>query len=121
MDRVLLKMQYFSQITSIETDKISFPNENARLFYSVFALGMLAREQNYVKPELVDENVLEISEGRHPILSCYLQSYIPNDTSLASMPGQNLNIIHGPVASGKSLYLKQVRNRFHGYSGLNFY
>ncbi|XP_073999072.1 mutS protein homolog 5-like isoform X3 [Rhodnius prolixus] len=74
----------------------------------VFALGMLAREQNYVKPELVDENVLEISEGRHPILSCYLQSYIPNDTSLASMPGQNLNIIHGPVASGKSLYLKQV-------------
>jgi DNA mismatch repair protein MutS len=64
----------------------------------------------YTKPEINDSEVLEISEGRHPVIERLLpagEKYISNDTSVDTTENQIL-ILTGPNMSGKSSYLRQV-------------
>jgi DNA mismatch repair protein MutS len=68
----------------------------------------LAVERHFARPEFVDECVLEIREGRHPVLDQTLEaSFVPNDTRLAA-GGQSLALITGPNMAGKSTYIRQV-------------
>jgi DNA mismatch repair protein MutS len=68
----------------------------------------LARRENYTCPEFVDEPVLEIEQGRHPVVSQVLgSSFVPNDTYLRA-GGQSLALITGPNMAGKSTYIRQV-------------
>ena len=71
-------------------------------------LSHLAVEQSYCCPAIVDENVLEIEDGRHPVLDVVepLGAFIPNDTRLA--PGEFFHLITGPNMAGKSTYIRQV-------------
>lgn len=67
---------------------------------------MVAREYNYVKPNVVDRQVIAVEQGRHPLQE-FLTTFVPNDTY--SGDGKSLvKILTGPNASGKSTYLKQV-------------
>jgi DNA mismatch repair protein MutS len=74
-------------------------------------LGSLARvasERSYTKPRLVDDPVLEIRDGRHPVLEQLLGSeFVPNDTSLGGEAAR-IGIITGPNMAGKSTYIRQV-------------
>jgi len=77
----------------------------------------LAREWDYCRPELDESDVLEIAEGRHPVVEQMLksernglagrQSFVPNDALLASEDAQIL-LITGPNMAGKSTYIRQV-------------
>jgi len=68
----------------------------------------LARHENYTCPQFVDEPVLEIEQGRHPVVSQVLgTSFVPNDTYLRA-GGQSLALITGPNMAGKSTYIRQV-------------
>lgn len=68
----------------------------------------LAAERRYSRPEFVDEGVLSIQEGRHPVLEQALEAgFVANDTELAA-GGQSLALITGPNMAGKSTYIRQV-------------
>ena len=73
------------------------------------SLAEVASENGYVRPELDDSTVLEISEGRHPVVERMLSSgeFVPNDTRLSSVDDQ-LVILTGPNMAGKSTYIRQV-------------
>ncbi|KAG8236390.1 hypothetical protein J437_LFUL014911 [Ladona fulva] len=76
----------------------------------LISLAMIARENGYVRPELIrDERVIEIQGGRHPLQELCMESFVPNDTYLGQKEGWGcMKILTGPNASGKSVYLKQV-------------
>ena len=72
-------------------------------------LAWLAREDVYVRPELVDdEDLLSIEEGRHPVLARpgRAEPFVPNDVALEA--GERLMLITGPNMAGKSTYIRQV-------------
>jgi DNA mismatch repair protein MutS len=62
----------------------------------------------YIRPEVRDDNVLEIHEGRHPVVetSMHGERYIANDVIFEK--DEIVRIITGPNMSGKSTYLRQV-------------
>lgn len=68
-----------------------------------------AGDETYVRPNVVEEQVIDIQEGNHPILYALSQnsSYVPNDVDMARDKNRVL-IITGPNMGGKSSYVKQV-------------
>lgn len=72
------------------------------------SLAEVAVNSGYVRPEVVEEDVLEIREGRHPVVEHTLQAerFVPND--ILFEPGERIRIITGPNMSGKSTYLRQT-------------
>ncbi|MHC5022713.1 MAG: DNA mismatch repair protein MutS [Planctomycetota bacterium] len=79
--------------------------------------GEIARRHGYVRPDLVDEPILDIRQGRHPVLDRLLgERFVPNDCGLglAGEPcpetgaAARLALITGPNMAGKSTYIRQV-------------
>jgi DNA mismatch repair protein MutS len=73
------------------------------------SLAELASSRQYCRPELSDEPVLEITEGRHPVLDQTLPpgTFVPNDTHMGGEHGVML-LITGPNMAGKSCFIRQV-------------
>ncbi len=72
------------------------------------ALGESAALGGFARPEVVDEDTLEILGGRHPVVEQFLHGdrYMPND--IVFEQGERVRIITGPNMSGKSTYLRQA-------------
>ncbi|MDW8325685.1 MAG: DNA mismatch repair protein MutS [Anaerolineales bacterium] len=73
------------------------------------ALAEAAARNGYVRPQLADEPVLEIRDGRHPVVEQFLPAgrrFVPND--IVFEPGECVRVITGPNMSGKSTYLRQA-------------
>ncbi len=72
-------------------------------------LAQLARQRDYCRPEVVEEPVLRIVDGRHPVLDIIEPegTFVPNDTHADGESGTIL-LITGPNMSGKSTYIRQV-------------
>ncbi len=72
-------------------------------------LAELAAQRGYCRPELSDEPVLEVREGRHPVLDQTLPpgTFVPNDASMGAREGMFL-LLTGPNMGGKSIFLRQV-------------
>ena len=73
-------------------------------------LAETARQQHYIRPEVDDSGVLEIIDGRHPVLdqlTTTAERFVPNDTALDA-DGKKFAIITGPNMAGKSTYIRQV-------------
>ncbi len=75
----------------------------------VMGLATAAEENNYVRPLLNENQVLDIEEGRHPVVEKMIRGerYIPNSLRLDNTSDQVL-IITGPNMAGKSTVLRQV-------------
>jgi len=73
------------------------------------AFAQTARLHNYCQPETAADGVLEIREGRHPVLEQTLagERFVPNDASLDHAQRQ-LILITGPNMAGKSTFIRQV-------------
>lgn len=67
-----------------------------------------ARLHQYQRPEVKDEGILDIRDGRHPVLDQSLveERFVPNDTQFTSE--QQIMLITGPNMAGKSTYIRQV-------------
>jgi DNA mismatch repair protein MutS len=72
-------------------------------------LAELAAARQYCRPELSSDPVLEISQGRHPVLEQTLTvgTFVPNDVHMGPDAGLVL-LITGPNMAGKSVYIRQV-------------
>jgi DNA mismatch repair protein MutS len=73
------------------------------------SLAELAVSRGYCRPVLCDEPVLEVADGRHPVLDQVLPpgTFVPNDVALGPSTGL-LWLITGPNMSGKSTFIRQV-------------
>ena len=84
-------------------------NQVARLD-CLLSFATAARENNYIRPVLSDDDVLDIRQGRHPVIEKQLpigEKYVANDVMLDSQT-QQIIIITGPNMAGKSTYMRQV-------------
>ncbi|MCC6421946.1 MAG: DNA mismatch repair protein MutS [Phycisphaerales bacterium] len=71
------------------------------------ALADLARDRRYCRPRIVPDRLLQIVDGRHPVLDQQLGSeFVSNDTQFG--PDDSLLLITGPNMAGKSTYIRQV-------------
>ena len=92
-------------IPAIQTDA----NQIARLD-CLLSFATAARENNYIRPVISDDEVLEIHQGRHPVIEKQLpigEKYVANDVMLDSST-QQIIIITGPNMAGKSELLRQT-------------
>ncbi|XP_042949163.1 DNA mismatch repair protein MSH5 isoform X6 [Carya illinoinensis] len=72
----------------------------------LLSLALVARQNNYVRPTLTTESLLNIQNGRHILQEMTVDTFIPNDTKI--LDDGRIQIITGPNYSGKSIYVKQV-------------
>lgn len=72
------------------------------------SLAEVAALRGYVLPEVMAEDILEIHEGRHPVVEHYLKGerFVSNDSIFEE--GERIRILTGPNMSGKSTFLRQV-------------
>lgn len=75
----------------------------------LLSLAFVAVERSYCKPVVDDNDLLEIIEGRHPVVEAMAlgERFVPNDTRLDAESNQIL-MITGPNMAGKSTYMRQV-------------
>ncbi|XP_018326196.1 mutS protein homolog 5 [Agrilus planipennis] len=74
----------------------------------LIAMSMVAKEGNYIRPQLNNDNFHEIVNGRHPIFELHLANFVDNNYVSGGNNINRIKILTGPNSSGKSVYLKQV-------------
>ena len=92
-------------IPSIQLDATLLANLDTLLSFA-----NVSRANKYVRPVISEDDVLEIKQGRHPVIERQLpvgESYIPNDLYLDTAK-QQIIIITGPNMAGKSALLRQT-------------
>lgn len=113
-ERILaMEQQLFSQLVVWMQEYIQPVQNNAQLIAQLDCLcgfTQLAKENNYVAPELNDSTDISIINGRHPVIEKQLpigEAYIANDVAL-DRNNQQIVMITGPNMSGKSAILRQT-------------
>ena len=73
------------------------------------SLASVAAKNNYIKPEIDDSNVIDVKDGRHPVVEQFVKDtyFVPNDVYLDTLANR-LMLITGPNMAGKSTYMRQV-------------
>ncbi len=107
-----LEITLFQQLRAAVLGKIVPLQETAAAAGALDALTSLAetaRLYGYTRPTVDDSTVLEIRDGRHPVLDQRAggERFVPNDTDLDAV-AHRMGIITGPNMAGKSTYLRQV-------------
>ena len=77
---------------------------------ALLSFANISRAYKYIRPVICDEDVLDIKQGRHPVIERQMgvgESYVPNDLYLDSEK-QQIIIVTGPNMAGKSALLRQT-------------
>jgi len=112
-ERILaLEQAVFNEIRDFIATKLELIQKTAAAVSAVDVLCSFAQvslENNYVKPEITMEGVIDIKDGRHPVIEKILQDhpFTPNDVYLDKSDNKLL-IITGPNMSGKSTFMRQT-------------
>ena len=113
-DKILvLETQLYAELVQSLSEFIPAIQTNANQIARLDCLlsfATAARENNYIRPVIADDDVLEIHQGRHPVIEKQLpigEKYIANDVMLDSQT-QQIIIITGPNMAGKSALLRQT-------------
>ncbi len=108
-----LELELFQELRAEVAKELPLLQRTAQAIAEVdvlAALATLAEEENYVAPEVALEPVLEIREGRHPVLAAaggLGAEFVPNDLEIGGAQG-TLAVITGPNMAGKSTYIRQA-------------
>ena len=113
-DKILvLETQLYTNLVQVLTEFIPQIQVNANQIARLDCLlsfANVARENNYIRPVIEDNDVLDIRQGRHPVIEKQLpigEKYIANNVMLDSST-QQIIIITGPNMAGKSALLRQT-------------
>ena len=93
-----------------ETDRLRAVSRLVAETDAIGSLAQIADQWRYVRPELTNEPVLELSESRHPVIERVIpggEQFVPNSMSLRR-DGTRLAIITGPNMGGKSTVMRQA-------------
>jgi DNA mismatch repair protein MutS len=126
---VKLEYEIFQRVREEVLAQLSKIQQTASALAQLDVLGSFAetaRLHNYVCPQVADDGVVQIRDGRHPVLEQQLveERFVPNDTSLGSSGRESapdksaignrqseipqIALITGPNMAGKSTYIRQV-------------
>ncbi|MDO8549118.1 MAG: DNA mismatch repair protein MutS [Ignavibacteria bacterium] len=108
-----LEAELFNEVrlfVAAETEAIQLNAKLIAMLDCFISLAECAGEYNYVKPELSEDDKIEITEGRHPVVERILppgEKFTPNNCHLDAEVNQVI-ILTGPNMAGKSVYLRQI-------------
>ncbi len=107
-----LEYELFTSIRQQVADKMEAVKKIAKFVATldvIASFALVAREWDYTKPEITTTDVIQIEQGRHPVVEQLQQTtgFIPNDTYLDCQESM-IHIITGPNMAGKSTYIRQV-------------
>lgn len=106
-----LEEEIFRELLSKAAEEIPAMQEIAQAIGEIdlaAALAETALRHRYVRPELIEDSILLIREGRHPVVEASLGGgFVPNDAELAAGSDQ-IHIITGANMAGKSTYMRSV-------------
>ncbi|MEQ9402529.1 MAG: DNA mismatch repair protein MutS [Cyclobacteriaceae bacterium] len=109
----VLEQNLFAGLVSLARTYMDAIQQNARIIAQIDCLSCFAhqaKKYNYSKPSVSEEKIIDIKEGRHPVIERTLGSgeeYVPNDIYLDN-ESQQVMIITGPNMAGKSALLRQT-------------
>ena len=113
-DRIYaIESRLYTELIAKIQQQIPYIQTNSRILAKVDVLAGFAQqalEHRYCRPELNDSKVLDIREGRHPVIETLMpagEEYVPNDVLLDS-DKQQIIILTGPNMAGKSALLRQT-------------
>ncbi len=109
---VSLEYDLFCQVRDTIAESVLRIQKTAKALAGIdvfSSLSLVATRHNYVKPSINERGVIQIKNGRHPVVEQMMRDdlFVSNDTSLDN--GKNrISIITGPNMAGKSTYMRQV-------------
>ncbi|RLI65635.1 MAG: DNA mismatch repair protein MutS [Candidatus Asgardarchaeum californiense] len=111
-DRVIqLEYELFDQVRKTicsYTEKIQKTADIIAVLDVLSTLAEIAVRYNYIKPIVDNSDVIEIKEGRHPVVERLIdEQFVPNDTYMDNN-GNLILLVTGPNMAGKSTYVRQV-------------
>ena len=109
---IALEAELFTEVCEFIKSKLEAAQKTAEAISIVDVLcgfAQCAIENNYTRPEISTESVIEIKDGRHPVIEKVLKDgvFTPNDVYLDTEKNR-LIIITGPNMAGKSTFMRQV-------------
>ena len=107
---LILETRLFNELIAAMQEYIPQIQIDANITARLMAFAKTATEHHYVRPEVADDDALDIVQGRHPVIETQLpvgESYVPNDIRLDTEK-QQIIIITGPNMAGKSALLRQT-------------
>lgn len=109
----VLESQIYSELVSKIQSEISLIQRNCRILARLDVLSgfaHLAVENNYCRPHINDSQIIDIRQGRHPVIETMMRTgeeFVPNDVYLDNSR-QQIIILTGPNMAGKSALLRQT-------------
>lgn len=110
---IVLEHKLFQDLVANAADYVTPVQQNARVLATLDCLtsfAQVAADNEYTRPEVNDSTVIDIKDGRHPVIEKQLpigEVYVPNDVLLDN-DEQQIMIITGPNMAGKSALLRQT-------------
>lgn len=109
----VLESQIYSELVNRIQSEISQIQRNCRILARLDVLSgfaHLAVENNYCRPDINDGHMIDIRQGRHPVIETMMRTgeeFVPNDVCLDNSK-QQIIILTGPNMAGKSALLRQT-------------
>ncbi|MBR0427465.1 MAG: DNA mismatch repair protein MutS [Clostridia bacterium] len=109
---IKLELEAFDKIRKEIASNVKRLQKSAEIISTldvITSFAQVAEDMNYCMPEVIDSGVIDIREGRHPVIEKMLPQgeFISNDTYLDKSDNR-VSIITGPNMAGKSTYMRQV-------------
>ncbi len=104
-----VEAELFARLRQQVAERCKVILQTARAIAELDVLATFAEvavRKGYTKPQIVEEDVIEIHGGRHAVVEANAPNFVPNDLSLGEK--QRVIILTGPNMSGKSTYLRQT-------------